>query len=131
MAPDGVWDPSGGIPDFVKTLYWNVLDRMPESQSVIDHWTRKTHEHGLAHTVGGFFTSEEYKGKGMLSETTAKKFYLAVMGRQAEPDERAHWTKRINNGMSLTQVANFFVADSEYRRMVKDGKAPDPIHWPS
>jgi hypothetical protein len=129
--PNGVWVRSGGMPDFIKTLYWNILDRNPESQLAIDNWTRNTLTHGLAHTVGSLFTTEEYASKEMSAEATADKFYLAVMGREAEPAEREHWAKRIRDGISLRKVPNYFVADLEYRAKVEDGRAPDPIHWPN
>jgi hypothetical protein len=40
------------MPDFVKTLYQNILDRDLESQAVIDGWTNHAHSNGIAETMG-------------------------------------------------------------------------------
>lgn len=125
-----MWVPSGGIPDFIRTLYQNILDRDPESQTAIDYWIRYTYEHGLASTIGGFFTSREYTARGMSPEATAEKFYIAVLGRQAEPGGREFYVNEIRTGMSLWKVADDFVGSREYRLNVQAGTAPDPIHWP-
>ncbi|KAF8805912.1 hypothetical protein BYT27DRAFT_7191823 [Phlegmacium glaucopus] len=128
---NGVWVRSGGISDFIRTLYWNILGRNPENQLAIDNWTRHTYTHGLAHTVGSFFTAEEYTSKGMSTESTVDKLYLAVLGRQVTATGRGDWVERIRNGMSLWQVAEGFVDSAEYRGKVQAGTAPDPIHWPA
>ncbi|KAF8958106.1 hypothetical protein BDZ97DRAFT_1843299 [Flammula alnicola] len=127
----GVWVRSGGILAFVKTLYWNILDRDAESQAVVDGWTKHTYTNGLAQTLGGFFTSPEYTGRGLPTEVTVDKFYLAVLGRHAEAAGRAYWTEKISNGMSLLQVAEGFVGSAEYRGKVQAGTAPDPVRWPT
>jgi len=131
----GVWVHTGGIPGFIKTLYWNVLDRDAESQTVIDHWTHQTYTHGLAHTVSGFFIalrSTAY-GQGMSTEAMVDRFYLAVLGRQPKPGEpgKVHWVRELRNGASLLDVANGFIGSPEYRGKVQAETRPDPIHWPS
>jgi len=131
LAPKGVWVRSGGILAFVGKMYWNILDRDAENQAVIDGWTKHTYIHGLAHTFGGFFTGPEYTGRGLPTEVTVDKFYLAVLGRHAETVERAHWVERIGNGTTLWQVAEGFISSPEYRARVQAGKAPDPVHWPT
>ncbi|KIM87526.1 hypothetical protein PILCRDRAFT_815052 [Piloderma croceum F 1598] len=57
--------PTCGIQDFVRTLYKNILDRDAESQEVIDEWTQRIHSSGVAHVVGDFFMSPEYRAKSM------------------------------------------------------------------
>jgi len=131
--PKGVWDRTSGIPGFIKTLYWNVLDRDAESQAVIDHWTQQTYTHGLAHTVCGFFTalrSTAY-GQGMSIEAMVDKLYFAVLGRQPEVAGRLHWAAQLRDGMSLLEAANGFVGSDEYRGKVQAGTRPDSIHSPS
>jgi len=120
----------GEIQDFVKTMYQNILDRNPESQTVVDNWTRHTYAHGLAETLRCFFTSDEYRAKSLSTETTVDKFYLSVLGRQAEPGGRAYWIGAIRDGMSLHKVAEGFVGSQEYQQKVQAGTAPHPIHWP-
>jgi len=129
--PKGMWVRSRGILSFVETLYWNILDRDSENQGAIDYWTRNTYSRGLAHTLGGFVTSPEYSVRGLPTEVTVDKFYLAVLGRHADAGEKAYWVDRIRDGMTLRQVAEGFVKSAEYRRMVQAGTAPDPVHWPT
>ena len=111
-------------------MYQNILDRDPESQDAINWWTGHTYNHGLASTVGGFFTSHEYAAKGWSPEVTTEIFYLAVLGRQVEPVGREIHIRAIRNGVSLRKLANSFVGSEEYRGKVQAGTAPDPIHWP-
>lgn len=111
-------------------MYQNILDRDPESQTVVDNWTRHTYAHGLAETLGCFFTSGEYRAKSLSTEATVDKFYLSVLGRQAEPSGRAYWIGAIRNGMSLHKVVEGFVGSQEYRQKVQAGSAPYPILWP-
>ena len=116
--------------DFVKTLYQNILDRDPESQTAIDFWSRHTYDKGLARTIGSFFTSDEYTARCMSVEATVDKFYLAVLDRQAEPEGRTYWIGTIRSGMPLWKVADSFVGSNEYRQKVQAGSALHPIHWP-
>ncbi len=118
------------VQDFVKILYQNILDRDPESQTVIDFWSRHTYDNGLARTIGGFFMSDEYTAKCMSVEATVDRFYLAVLDRQAEPGGRTYWIGKIRGGMSLRKVADSFVGSNEYRQKVQAGSALHPIYWP-
>lgn len=126
----GIWVRTGGVLDFMRTLYQNILDRDPESHAAIEGWTREVYARGLAYAVGGFFTSIEYTAKGVSTEATVDKFYLSVLGRHPEAEGRAHWTEEIRRGMSLWTVAEKLVGSEEYRRRVAAEQAPDPIHWP-
>lgn len=112
-------------------MYWNILDRDVENQAAVDNWTKHTYTHGLAHTLGSFFTSPEYSGRGLPTEVTVDKLYWVALGRQADTAERIHWVERIKNGASLWQVANGFIDCPEYKERVRTGKAPDPVYWPT
>ena len=129
--PWGIWVRSGGIKDFMRTLYQNILDRNPESPEALEWHARHTSAEGLASTVGVFFTSPEYVAKGLSTEATVDKYYLTLMGRQPETRGKVHWVREIQRGMTLLKVANSFVSSDEYRRRVNTQMAPDPIHWPA
>ena len=68
QRPIFTWNPAGGIPDFIKTLYQNILGRdpLPEVHSEINYWKNHTLFHGIASTISGFFTSDEFKAKNFL-----------------------------------------------------------------
>ena len=121
---------TGGILDFMRTLYQNILDRDPESHTVLEGSTREVYTRGLAYTVGRFFTSPEYTAKGLPTEITVDKFYLSVLGRHPEAEGKAHWVEEIRRGMTLWRVAEKFVGSEEYRRKVEADQVPDPINWP-
>lgn len=128
--PWGIWVRSGGILDFMRTLYQNILDRDPESQEVLEWHARNTYTHGLANAVGGFFMSPEYASRGLSAEATVDRYYLSLLGRQPEAQGREYWVGEIQRGMTLWRVAEGFVGSEEYRRRVDAQMAPDPIHWP-
>lgn len=114
----------------MRTLYQNILDRDPESQSAIDGWTQCTSSDGLATAIAGIFTSPEYTSRQLSTEASVEKFYLAVLGRLSDEGGKANWIGAVRGGMSLLTVAKGFVGSEEYRRKVQAGEAPHPIHWP-
>jgi hypothetical protein len=121
-----VWDPTGGIPDFIRTLYLNVLDRDPESQEVIDYHTMIAHNRGLAVAIDGFFNSPEYHAKKLSTEVTVKKLYRSILGREPESDGMEYHIQEINQGRSVSDAVHIFVGCPEYTRRVRGGLAPRP-----
>jgi hypothetical protein len=122
-----LWNPASGMPDFIKTLYLNVLDRHPENQAVVDHWTNKAYSVGLAPTIAGFFESNEYRAKNLSPEDTVGKLYAAILARAPEPDGKAYYVRRLNRQrMSMEDVVRDFLGSAEYRWRVRNGFAPHP-----
>jgi hypothetical protein len=128
--PISQWNRSGGIPDFIRTLYNNILDRHPESEAVIDYYTRYTHSKGLASTIGAFFTSAEYRAKSMSTAATVEKLYISILGRDSEPGGRVYYIRKLNRGMGLWEAVEEFVGSAEYRQKVQTGTAPHPVFRP-
>jgi hypothetical protein len=128
--PRGIWVRSGGILDFIRTLYQNILDRDPENSEALESHTLNTYTHGLASTVDNFFMSPEYESRGLSTEATVDKYYLSLLGRQPEAQGKAYWVGEIQRGMTLRTVANGFVGSDEYHGRVRAETAPDPVHWP-
>ncbi|KAJ7826402.1 hypothetical protein B0H14DRAFT_3722570 [Mycena olivaceomarginata] len=92
------WNPSGRTPDFIRTLYRNVLDRDPESQEVVDLHTRSAYNSGLCTTVGGFFNSIEYRAKSIPTEETVKKLYRSILNREPEGEGADYHARQIARG---------------------------------
>jgi len=59
------WNLTGGTPDFIRTVYQNVLDRGAENQEVFDYHTRSAYDNGLATVITGFVSSPEYRSKNL------------------------------------------------------------------
>ena len=126
-----LWNHTGGIPDFVRTLYQNILDRDPESQAAINYWMDYTHSHGIALTIGGFFTSNEFKARGLPIEVVVDKLYRAILGCEAEAEGKNYWLDRFRRGDGMQVIVNDFVGSREYRQKVQDNLVPHPVYWPS
>jgi hypothetical protein len=105
-------------------LYKNILDRDAESQEVIDDWTHRIHSSGVAHVIGDFFGSPEYRAKSMSTDATVDKLYLSLLGRSPEPEGKIFWVKELNRGMPLRDAAEGFVGSREYRQKIQAGTSP-------
>jgi len=120
------WDPHGGIPNFVRTLYQNVLDREAESQEVVNHHTNAAYDSGLAAMITGFFNSPEYRAKNRSTDETVKKLYRSILGREAEAGGLEYHVREINRGMSMDEAVLAFVNSAEYSQKVQQGLVPTP-----
>lgn len=121
----------GGMPDFVKTLYQNILDRDPESQAVIDGWTNHAHHHGITETIGGFFNSDEFKAKYFPHEIIVDKLYCSILGCEPEAGGMNYWLGRIENGDVMQTIVNDFIGSAEFQQKVQDNTIPHPVIWPN
>jgi hypothetical protein len=119
------------MPDFVKTVYQNILDRDPESQAVIYGWTNHAHSNGIAETIWGFFNSDEFKAKNSPHEIIVDKLYRSILGREAEEEGKNYWLGRIGNGDAMQTIVNDFIGSDEFRQKVQDNSVPHPVIWPN
>ncbi|KAJ7731862.1 hypothetical protein B0H16DRAFT_1468862 [Mycena metata] len=117
------WNPSGRTPDFIRTLYRNILDRDPESQEVIDFHTRSAYNSGLCNTIVGFFNSIEYRAKSIPTEETVKKLYRSILNREPEAAGADYHAQQIARGRSMEDVVYGFVESPEYSHRVQQGLA--------
>ena len=86
LRPIFTWNPADGMPDFIKTLYQNILSRdpLPEDHPNIDHWMNHTRFHGIASTISSFFTSDEFKAKNFPQGVVVDKLYRSILGPKAD-----------------------------------------------
>ena len=114
------WNPADGIPDFVKTLYQNILSRDPENQAVVNHWTNHTRFHGIASTINGFFDAE-FSFKIPSREVVVDKLYHSILGREADPGEKSDCLRRLRNGDTVQLIINGIVQSADYRAKAQLG----------
>lgn len=115
----------GGVNDFAKTLYQNVLSRDPE-EGACAGWGNHTRSHGIASTVKGFFNSEEFQRKRLPHEDIVDKLYRSILGRECRGEERNDQVFRLRNGIEISVIIDDLVGSDEYRRRVQLGAAPSP-----
>jgi hypothetical protein len=120
------WNTAGGTPDFVKTLYQNILDRDPENQAVIDGWTNYLRFHGVAATIGGFFNSDEFKAKNLPQEIIVDKLYYSILRCEGDVEGKNFWLGRLRYGEAIQIIINKFVANPGYSQKVLIGLVPPP-----
>jgi hypothetical protein len=124
--PIFIWKSDGRISDFIRTLYQNILTRDLEIQGGIDYWTEHTRFHGIASTISGFFTSDEFKAKNLAHEIIVNKLYRSILGREGENDEKNYWLGRLRRGDAIQMVINDCVGSAEYRQKALQGVVPPP-----
>jgi Domain of unknown function (DUF4214) len=120
------WNPAGGLPDFVKTLYQNILDHDPESQAVVDHWANHASFNGIAATVSGLFTSTEFKARNLPLETVVDKLYRSILGCEGDAEEKNFWLGRLKNGDAIQIIIYELVSSPGYRQKAQDKIVPPP-----
>ena len=116
------------MADFIKTLYQNILSRdpLPEDHPNIDHWMNHTHFHGIASTISGFFTSDEFKAKNFKfpQEVVVDKLYRSILGREGRWDGKNYWIDRLRHGDAVQTIVSDFIDSVEYRQKAQAGIVP-------
>jgi hypothetical protein len=105
-------------------LYRNILSRDPEDDG--SFWTNHTRIFGIASTISGFFTSDEFQGKFFPHEDIVDKLYRSILGRECRDDEKSHQIDQFNRGVSIVVIVNDLVGSDEYRQRVPLGAVPSP-----
>ena len=113
------------MPDFVKTLYQNILSRDPHNEG-LSHWTDHTRFFNIASTISGFFTSDGFQAKHLSREDIVDKLYRSILGRECRGDERTDQVIRLRDGVSICTIINDLVGSVEYREKAQLGAVPSP-----
>ena len=113
------------MPDFVKTLYQNILSRDPDNEG-LTHWTERTRFFPIASTIAGIFTSDEFYAKHFPREVIVDKLYRSILGRECTSDERTDQVVRLRDGVSICTIVNDLVGSDEYGQKVQLGAVPSP-----
>ena len=116
------------MSDFIKTLYQNILGRdpLPEDHPNIDHWKNHTRFHGIASTISGFFTSDEFKAKNFMfpQDVVVDKLYRSILGREGGWDGKKYWIDRLRHGDTVQTIVSDCIESVEYRQKAQSGSVP-------
>ena len=116
------------MSDFIKTLYQNILSRdpFPEDHPNIDHWMNHTHFHGIASTISGFFTGDEFKDKNFKfpQEVIVDKLYRSILGREGRWDGKNYWIDRLRHGDTVQTIVSDCIESEEYKQKAQAGIVP-------
>ena len=116
------------MADFIKTLYQNILSRdpLPGDNPNIDHWMNHTRLHGIASTISGFFTSDEFKAKNFEfpQEAIVDKLYRSILGREGRWDGKNYWIDRLRHGDTVQTIVSDCIESVEYRQKAQAGIVP-------
>ena len=118
------WHSAGGISHFITTLYHNVLSREVQSDDNIDNWINHVRFHGIASTITGFFTSNEFQTKNLPLEVVVDKLYRSVLGREGRGDEKNIQLDRLRGGLAIHIAVNDLVGSDEYKQKAQLGAVP-------
>ena len=114
------------MPDFIETLHQNVLSRdpLPDDQPNINDWLDHARFHGIASTISGFFTCDEFKAKNLPQEVVVDKLYRSILGREGGWDGKSYWVDRLERGDAVQAIVSDFVGSVEYGRKAQEGSVP-------
>ena len=126
LRPIFTWNPADGMPDFIKTLYQNILSRdpLPEDHPNIDHWMNHTRFHGIASTISSFFTSDKFKAKNFPQGVVVDKLYRSILGREGRWDGRNYWIDRLRHGDAVQTTVSKCIESAEYRQKAQASIVP-------
>ena len=81
---------------------------------------------GIASTISGFFTSDEFQAKRFSHENIVDKLYHSILGRECRGDEKTDQVARLRDGLAIHIVVNDLVGSDEYRQKAQLGAIPLP-----
>ena len=111
-------------PILSKPLLQNILSRdpFPEDHPNIDHWMNHTRFHGIAPTIGGFFTIDEFKAK-FPQDVVVDKLQCSI-GRVGGWDGKNCWIDRLRLGDAVQTIVSNCMESAEYRQKAQTGNVP-------
>jgi hypothetical protein len=107
-------------------LYHNILSREVRSDDTIDDWINHARFYGIAATITGFFTSDEFQTKDLPQEVVVDKLYRSILGREGGDDEKNIQLDRLRGGLAIHIVVNDLVGSDEYRQKAQLRAVPVP-----
>lgn len=110
------------VRKFVTRLYYTLLDREPENDTVVDEWTRKlvNKEVDGAGIAQGFVLSDELNNQKLSHEVFVTRLYETFLGREPDQQGLNNWVNELKNGTSKKYVLAGFVNSPEYEKICKE-----------
>ena len=107
-------------------MYHNVLSREVQSDDSIGTWINHVRFHGIASTITGFFTSNEFQSKNLPLEVVVDKLYRSILGREGRSDEKNIQLEQLRGGLAIHIAVNDLVGSDEYRQKAELKAVPSP-----
>lgn len=119
-------DRNQNYTDFVQRFYQKVLGRTADAGG-LNTYTGLLLSGGDATELSWiFFSSQEFKNRNLSNEGIVNVAYQAMLNRDPDPDGKAEWTRKLNEGMSLRSFISGFASSEEFRLLCKKyGIEPD------
>nr|WP_293245092.1 GSCFA domain-containing protein [Panacagrimonas sp.] len=122
------WGADRPHPERVRAAYWRVLDRAADSEGMA-HWERFLARGGTFDALlQGFLKSPEFRRRldahgltqaapGQASASSVVlAAYRCLLGRDPEPEGRAHWQAILDRGGSMQEMLVGLVRSAEFTR---------------
>ncbi len=105
---------------FIIRLYNFVLEREGDGKGV-NYWLNALNngEKSIEEAVLGFFNSQEFKDKNLNDEEFIKIVYKAILDREADENGLRFWVKKLQDGVSRTEIIKSFLKQPEFQKVVK------------
>lgn len=106
---------------FVKRLYTCALGRAPEAVTPeeIDAYVQEllSGKSTAASTAAAFFTSAEFRARGLSNADFVNALYTALLDRVPSAPERNNWVNALNAGTGRNSVFGSFITSEEFKNI--------------
>ena len=106
---------------FVKRLYICALGRTPDaiSENEINAYVEElvSQKTTASEVAAKFFTSDEFRARGLTNEEFVKALYGALLDRVPTAPELYHWMQSVNAGNPRNAVFGSFITSEEFKNM--------------
>lgn len=109
-----------GVEGFVNRLYENIMSRDADSEG-LKYWTGvlKDGSATASSVVDFFFTSPEFKAKGMSDEEYIDILYVTIMDRESDAAGNAYWLDCLSKSYTRRRVLSDFLWSDEFTTICK------------
>ncbi len=109
------------LTEFVNRLYATLLDRAGEEAGLNDWCSSLLLKSKTPKQVAyGFVFSNEMISKNYSNADFTEHMYIAFLGRASDPNGKAYWINRMNNGLTRQQLFDGFADSNEFAGIVAD-----------
>ena len=118
---------------YLAGLYKYALLRDPELEGYIHNMQEVAYGRiSVADMIRAFYNCEEYKRTKTTNEEYVRSLYLAVLGREPDPEGFKNHMNGLNNGTSRNAILNVFLASEEFNtRVVQEFRLRYLYNWNS
>ena len=120
---------------FVSSCYQNILSRYPDADG-LNYWTSSINDNSKypEELIADFFYSPEGQSKIKDNSSFIEALYKSFLGRESDPDGKAYWMKRMEDGTTKNQMFDEFKMSAEFAGILSDHELrlrPTPTPTPT